>query len=72
MIKAIVEPATLKWPRKYDILGLGVSATTYDEAVELVIEASRQRPSGVVSHFAVHAVVSAAIDPDLRSQVPNV
>ena len=39
MIKAIVEPATLKWRSKYNVLRVGVSATTYDEAVELVTEA---------------------------------
>ena len=36
---------------------------------ELVIVAARRRQSAVVSHFAVHAVVSAAEDPELLDDV---
>ncbi|HEY2759654.1 MAG TPA: WecB/TagA/CpsF family glycosyltransferase [Pirellulales bacterium] len=59
------------WPPKFDVLGVGVSATTYDEAIELIIEAARRRQSAVCSHFAVHSVVSAAQDPSLRDGVSS-
>ena len=61
--------ARFDWPQKFDVLGVGISAAGYDTAVELVIEAGRRRQSAVVSHFAVHAVVSAAEDANLREQV---
>lgn len=67
--ESVAETTKLRWPPKYNVLGVGVSATTYDEAIDLVIEAARRRQSAVVSHFAVHAVVSAAIDPGLLKQV---
>jgi N-acetylglucosaminyldiphosphoundecaprenol N-acetyl-beta-D-mannosaminyltransferase len=63
------EPLRTIWPPKFDVLGVGVSATNYNEAVNLVIESARRRQSAVVSHFAVHAVVSAAEDDDLRKSV---
>ena len=62
------DAARLTWPQKFDVLGVGIAAG-YDTAVELVIEAGRGRQSAVVSHFAVHAVVSAAEDLNLREQV---
>jgi N-acetylglucosaminyldiphosphoundecaprenol N-acetyl-beta-D-mannosaminyltransferase len=57
------------WPPKFDVLGIGVSATTYEEAIDLIVEAARRRQSAVCSHFAVHSVVSAAQDPILRKGV---
>ena len=57
------------WPAKLDIFGVGVSRTTYDEAVETIIQAARCRSPAVVSCFAAHALVTASRDPELRSKV---
>jgi exopolysaccharide biosynthesis WecB/TagA/CpsF family protein len=57
------------WPRKHDLLGIGISATTYEEAIAAIIAAARQRQSAVVSLHAVHAVVTASADPELREKV---
>lgn len=57
------------WPPKYDLFGVKVSATTYDEAEEMILEAARRRVPAVVSLHAVHAVVTAAGDPRLRDKV---
>jgi exopolysaccharide biosynthesis WecB/TagA/CpsF family protein len=65
----LVESTRLIWPPKFDLLGVAVSAANYSDVTELVIAAARRRQSAVVSHFAVHAVVSAAGDPQLRNEV---
>lgn len=71
MISAIqaLEERPLSWPRKADLFGVGVSITTYDEACAVVLEAARQGVSAVVACQAVHAVVTASGDPDLRDKV---
>ena len=54
------------WPRKYNILGIYVSATTYDEALEAVICAAKARKSVCVSHLAVHGLVTGSQDRGMR------
>jgi N-acetylglucosaminyldiphosphoundecaprenol N-acetyl-beta-D-mannosaminyltransferase len=61
--------ATQGWPRKYPVLGIGVSATTYDEAVAAITAAVRRGTGGVVNAAAVHAVVEAARDAVLKDKV---
>jgi N-acetylglucosaminyldiphosphoundecaprenol N-acetyl-beta-D-mannosaminyltransferase len=57
------------WPRKYPVLGIGISATTYDEAVGAILAAARRGTGGTVNAAAVHAVVEAARDPVLKEKV---
>jgi exopolysaccharide biosynthesis WecB/TagA/CpsF family protein len=57
------------WPRKFNVLGVAVSATTYDETVDLLATAALRGEPAAASFFAVHAVVSAAQDPALREKV---
>lgn len=59
----------LGWPRKYDVFGVGVSATTYEEAEELLIEAARRRQSVTVTHMAVHALITAVQDENYRQKI---
>jgi N-acetylglucosaminyldiphosphoundecaprenol N-acetyl-beta-D-mannosaminyltransferase len=61
--------ATIAWPQKYDLFGVQVSATDYEEACNVVLLAARQRMSAVVSLHPVHAVVPASGDPVLRQAV---
>jgi exopolysaccharide biosynthesis WecB/TagA/CpsF family protein len=58
-----------RWPAKRDVLGVGVSATTYDEAVEVILHAARSGAGGVVTALPVHGVVTAAHDPSFRAKV---
>ena len=46
-----------------------VSATTYEEATEFILEAARRRWPAVVSAQAVHAVITASDDPELLAKV---
>ena len=61
--------STTPWPAKLDLFGVGVSPTTYDEAVAAVVSSARQRGGGVVSCHAVHAIVTASGDAGLCKQV---
>lgn len=55
------------WPRKFAILGINVSATSYEQALATVIQAARQRWPACVTHLAVHGLVEANKDEGLRS-----
>lgn len=57
------------WPVKYPVLGIGVSATTYDEAAEVIMASARERAGAIVTALPVHGVVTAAGDPQLREKV---
>ena len=59
----------LTWPRKVDLFGVGVSVATYDEAVGAILRAAAEGVPAVVACQAVHAVVTASRDPDLREKV---
>ena len=62
-------PQAMHWPRKYDLFGVQVSATSYEEATQLILEAARNRIPAIVSAHAAHAVVTASNDPDLQTKV---
>lgn len=64
-----VGPQKLRWPRKLDLFGVGVSPTTYEEATAVILEAARRGIPAVVSCHAVHALISASCDKTLRSKV---
>jgi exopolysaccharide biosynthesis WecB/TagA/CpsF family protein len=64
-----IAPVHSLWPAKLDLFGVGVSPTTYDEAVELIVAAAERQESAVVACQAVHAVVTACQDSALRSRV---
>jgi exopolysaccharide biosynthesis WecB/TagA/CpsF family protein len=57
------------WPPKYPVLGVGVSATTYDEAVAAILSAAQEGARAVVNAAPVHAVVTAARDPALLARM---
>ena len=55
MIVSRISPVAVKWPRKFDLFGVQVSATTYDDAKEAIIAAAKQRVAAIVSHHDVRA-----------------
>jgi len=62
------EPAkeTIAWPRKCDVFGVGVSATTYDEAERAIIAAAKENRSATVTHMSSHGLTDAARNPRFR------
>jgi exopolysaccharide biosynthesis WecB/TagA/CpsF family protein len=52
------------WPRRYDVLGVDVSNTMYDEAVAVILEAARRRRGGIVELLSVHGLIEAGKSPE--------
>jgi exopolysaccharide biosynthesis WecB/TagA/CpsF family protein len=61
--------ARLCWPPKYDVFHVQVSATTYEETVEILLEAAARGLSAVASFYAVDALVGTSDAPALRDKV---
>ena len=57
------------WPRRCDLFGVRVSATTYEEVCDAIVDAVRAAQPAVVSFYAVHAIVTASMDRDLLRKV---
>lgn len=57
------------WPAKYDLFGVNVAASNYDEIADIVSRAAREHTPAVVSLHAVHAIVESLSDPDLLAKV---
>jgi exopolysaccharide biosynthesis WecB/TagA/CpsF family protein len=62
-------PPTTRWPARHDLFGVLVSPTTYDEAIEVILQAAQNGEPAVVSLHAAHAIVTASDDPALRDKV---
>src|SRR5688500_5612952 len=57
------------WPKKRDVFGVGLSPTTYDEAVDVIARTAANRQRAIVSCHAVHALINFSGDSALREQV---
>lgn len=68
-LSAIPSSDTVSWPIKYTLFGVNVSATTYDEAEELVIRAAKQGLAATVDHMPVHGLIEASRDPSLQQKI---
>jgi exopolysaccharide biosynthesis WecB/TagA/CpsF family protein len=64
-----VAHANIVWPTKYNLFGVQVSATTYDELADVIMRAARAHESAVVSLHAVHAIMESSRDVSLRAKV---
>ena len=64
-----VTPSKFRWPPKRNVLGVKVSLTTYEEALEAVIHAAKKRRSACVSHLAVHGLVIGAQDQLVKAML---
>ncbi|MGA2259715.1 MAG: WecB/TagA/CpsF family glycosyltransferase [Thermoguttaceae bacterium] len=61
--------ASVVWPPKVDVFGIGVTPTSYDEAAAVILEAARRGVSAVVSCHAVHALITSSRDSGLAACV---
>jgi exopolysaccharide biosynthesis WecB/TagA/CpsF family protein len=57
------------WPAKYDLFGVRVAASDYNQIVDIVAGAARERLPAIISLHAVHAIVESTRDPDLLAKV---
>ena len=58
----------IPWPKKVDVLGIGISPTSYEEATRAIVQAAKARVPALVSCYAVHALVTASCEPALRQK----
>ena len=61
--------AAVRWPRKFDVLGVEVSATTYDELVPLFIAAAQRGQPALATFLPVHGIVTGARDLTYRYRI---
>ena len=47
----------MKWPQKHNVLGVEISAITYDDALVFVTRAAINRTSACMTHLAVHGLI---------------
>lgn len=59
----------LGWPERRSLFGVRVSVVDYDESVRCIEQAVLRRQPAIVTHMAVHALVTAASDADYRAKV---
>src|SRR5689334_19311543 len=62
-------PSRTAWPAKYDLFGVRVAASNYDEIVDVVAKAAHERTGAIVSLHAVHAIIESTRDPELLAKV---
>jgi len=58
-----------RWPQKFDVLGVEVSATNYDTLARLFIGAAKRGESALATFLPVHGIVTGALDPAYRYAV---
>ena len=69
MIAAEATRRPAQWPAQVDIFGVQCTPTSYAEATEAIVRAGDENQPGVVSCHAVHALITASGDPELRRMV---
>lgn len=63
------DAAPVAWPVKHNVFGVQLSATTYEETVDKLLEAAKLRLPAIASFHAAHAVVTASNDAELKRRV---
>ena len=56
----------INWPKKYHLLGVPVSSTTYDEAENIICDAVQQGIPALVDHMPVHGLTLASSEKPFR------
>ena len=64
-----MESNLVRWPAKYDVLGVEVSATSYDELARLFITAAKRGQSALATFLPVHGIVTGAFEADYRYRI---
>jgi N-acetylglucosaminyldiphosphoundecaprenol N-acetyl-beta-D-mannosaminyltransferase len=59
----------IRWPRKLDVLGVSVSATTYAEVAETLVEAAQSRTRAIVDFSPVDIIVQATRNRRFRERM---
>lgn len=62
----MLDKGKYNWPNKYNIFGVGVSGTNYDDMADVVVQAASEGISSCISHIPVHGLILGATDPGFR------
>ena len=65
----MTQNATLSPPPKYDVFGVQITATEYDDALAYAVARAQNRESTTVAHVTVHSLVTAHGDEVFRAQL---
>jgi len=57
------------WPEKHDIFGVKISATTYAEVIDVLIQSAKRRRPTIVDFAPVSVLVEGAQNPIFRSKL---
>ena len=69
-VNQTLKPRTpISWPNKFDVFGVFISATTYEEAVPCILQAANEKRFGAVSALAVHGLMVGAQDKEFKSHL---
>jgi exopolysaccharide biosynthesis WecB/TagA/CpsF family protein len=63
--------AAVVWPPRRDVLGVPVSQTDYDEAVNCVLAAAHRGEGGLVTAADARSIILTSEDPDLRRRMAD-
>lgn len=66
---APIAQTKIVWPAKYDLFGVHVAVSDYDQIVELILQAARERLPALLSFHPVHAIIESIRDPVLLAKV---
>jgi len=56
-------------PKRFDVFGVRVSATSYDEVIAWCLDRAAQGKGGTIDLMAVHSLITAARDPKYGAKV---
>lgn len=59
----------IRWPRRYNLMGVEVSATDYQETVDRLVEAAHAHYPAIVAFQPAFAIVRASSDERLRERI---
>lgn len=60
---------SFQWPKKYELFGVGITATNYEEAVNVAIRAAQSGIPSIITALAVHGLITARREDSLKEQV---
>jgi N-acetylglucosaminyldiphosphoundecaprenol N-acetyl-beta-D-mannosaminyltransferase len=59
------------WPIKHNIFGVNISATSYEELLNIVIETAKMKKSACVTHIPIHGLIIGTRDLTFRNILNN-
>ncbi len=65
----MMEKQKVQWPQKYNLFGVNVSSTTYEDALNQIIYAANNDIPAIISHLPVHGLIMTNNDPSFKTMI---